>query len=156
MIRLHTAKLIHVLKHYKLNDNVINWIQDLLHERKQQTLVEGTLSHKSSVTSGVPQGSVLGPLEFALYLESLLTRLSTVCSSCSIYAYADDLKIVSSDKNELQHALHVVQQWATVWRLTIQPTKSEYICFGSNYKTKAPTTNEFYLSNTLIPHKTVV
>ena len=118
--------------------------------------MEGTLSHKSSVTSGVPQGSVLGPLEFALYLESLLTRLSTVCSSCSIYGYADDLKIVSSDKNELQHALHVVQQWATVWRLTIQPTKSKYNCFGRNYKTKATTTNEFYLSNTLIPHKTVV
>ena len=148
------SKLLHVLNHYKLNHKIINWISDLLHQRKQQTLVEDRLSDISIVTSGVPQGSVLGPLAFALYLESLLIKLSTYCKSCSIYAYADDLKITSSDQKDLQNALNIVHQWSTEWNLKIQPTKSEYISFYN--KTGPQTHPDFNINNTSIPHNSSV
>ena len=97
----------------------------------------------------MPQGSVLGPLYFALYLESLLIRLSTRCDSCNVYAYADDLKIVSSNDKDLQNALNIIHEWATEWKLTIQPTKSEYISLLH----KTNTLPNFYLNKTSIPYK---
>ena len=127
--RICHVKLLYVLDHYRINDKIINWIADLLRDRNQQTLVDGRFSNKSMVTSGVPQGSVLGPLLFALYLESLLKTLSSNFTSSHIYAYADDLKILSNNVGEVQMALNVLHAWAAEWDFFIQPTKSEVIFF---------------------------
>ena len=58
--------LLHKLEHYGIRGQLLSWLQDFLSERKQQVVVEGHHSNPSEVTSGVPQGSELGPLPFSV------------------------------------------------------------------------------------------
>ena len=142
-------KLIRVLHHYKINSQVIAWIKGLLDDRVQKTVVENQFSNTCQVTSGVPQGSVLGPLLFILYLESLLRTLQDTCKQTKIYAFADDVKLLSNDANDLQKALDAIESWASKWSLKIQPTKSEHLSFiFSDIRSSKP--NAFYLNQSSI------
>ena len=130
--RIPRNKLVHVLQHYNINRPTVDWIQDLLSNRLQKTVVENEFSNLCSVTSGVPQGSVLGPLLFVLYLESLLGELQQECVHTNIYAFTDDVKLLSNDSADLQKALNIIEAWALKWELLIQPAKSEHLSFSFN------------------------
>ena len=78
-------------------------------------MVENQFSNSCKVTSGVPKGSALGPLLFILYLESLIRTLKDTCNSTKIYAFADDVKLLSNDAGELQDALYTIETWARKW-----------------------------------------
>ncbi len=77
------------LRDFGFTGNIRNWFRSYLQDRRQQTTIPGATSSPSPVTSGVPQGSILGPLLFLLY-ENVLP--SSIVSS-SIATYADDTKI---------------------------------------------------------------
>ena len=139
-----------VLKHYKINIKVINWIKQLITGRSQRTVVDNEQSDECMVTSGVPQGSVIAPLLFLLYLESLIIILQSECPETHIYAFADDVKLLSSNNIELQKALNIVQDWSNKWNLTIQPKKSEHLSF-TNLRNSSSTTPQFFINNHLIP-----
>ena len=66
--------LLHKLEHYGIQGQILLWITDFLSERKQQVIVEGHYSNAAEVTSGVPQGSVLGPLLFLLFVTEFAKR----------------------------------------------------------------------------------
>ena len=80
--------LIHKLKTFGFNGDLLNWLKTYLTGRKQQVVIEGAKSSWLSVTSGVPQGSILGPLLFLLYMNDM----PDVVSFCSISLFADDAK----------------------------------------------------------------
>ena len=80
--------LIHKLKTFGFNGDLLNWLKSYLTGRKQQVVIEGAKSSRLSVTSGVPQGSILGPLLFLLYINDM----PDVVSFCSISLFADDAK----------------------------------------------------------------
>ena len=142
-------KLIQVLSHFKINFKLLNWVKNFLTNRTQQTVVEGVFSNSSPVTSGVPQGSVLGPLFFVLYLESLVKILLNYCKDTEIFAYADDLKLLSSNHLELQNALNLVETWSNEWGLRLQPKKSEHLSF--NFYHNPVSSSIFFLGNNGIP-----
>ena len=150
-------KLLYVLNYFKINAKTINWINDFLSGRSQQTIVEEHLSDSCLVTSGVPQGSVLGPLLFVLYLDSLLINISNSCKYTHVYAFADDLKLLSVDAEDLQKSLNIVEAWASDWSLYIQPAKSEHIFFpnNKNYLNNSSTPT-FFLNNIEIPQRKTV
>ena len=79
------------------------------------------------VSSGVPQGSVLGPLLFIIYLENLIATINHQCLKTTVYAYADDIKLVSTDSQDLQQALDIVSTWTNDWGLFLNTNKSEHI-----------------------------
>ena len=106
------------------------------------------MSKSCSVTSGVPQGSVLGPLLFNIYLQSLLDELKKHCPTSFIYAFADDVKILGPSKQELQHALDIIEKWSQEYELPIQPKKSEHLSFSFSKTVSDP---QFYINNTKIP-----
>ena len=97
-------KLIEVLKSYHVHRDAIAWIKALLGSRTQQTVVDNEYSNSTTVSSGVPQGSVIGPLLFNIYINSLLKSLESI-NYIFVAAFADDIKIISSNPTVIQKAL---------------------------------------------------
>ena len=75
--------------HYGIGDPILSWIKGFLSNRKQRVIVNGCKSKVFDVISGVPQGSVLGPILFIIFINSLVDKAGTA----NLFLYADDLKI---------------------------------------------------------------
>ena len=96
------------IKSYGIDGKVLNWISSFLSNRKQRVVLNGYKSAWSDVLSGVPQGSVLGPLLFVLYINDLPECLD----KCKVKMFADDLKLYSSNdgnKVEIQSDVSNIQ-----------------------------------------------
>ena len=94
------AKLLHRLRQFGFGGNILKWFRSYLFNRRQRTTIFGTTSKSLPVTSGEPQGSILGPLLFLLYED----HLSNAVRSSNIAAFADDTKIfktINSDSDAL-------------------------------------------------------
>jgi ribonuclease P/MRP protein subunit RPP40 len=92
--------------------------------------VSGSLSEGAPVTSGIMQGSVIGPVLFLLFINDLLESLSK--AEVTAYAYADDIKLYSPDPVKLQNALYIVQAWCTDWQLSLSVNKCQVLLLSSS------------------------
>lgn len=117
-------KLLVKLKSYGIVGEIFEWIKSFLLGRKQRVVLGDTVSNWEPVTSGVPQGSVLGPILFVLYINDLLGSFQSVSLS-----YADDLKLCGKVKSklegshELQNDLDVLNEWSRVWSTELNLSK---------------------------------
>ncbi|MEL7309671.1 MAG: reverse transcriptase domain-containing protein, partial [Pseudomonadota bacterium] len=102
---------------------IVSWIFSFLSNRKQRVLCSGRFSDWAEVTSGVPQGSVLGPILFCLAIDSL----KPVCPNSSIVKYADDVTILhfvrSVSADSLQIELDNILKWSDEMSLPVNPSK---------------------------------
>ena len=80
-----------------------------------------------AVTSGVPQGSVIGPLLFNVYINDLTNKCLFTINRSDIYLYADDTKLFSSDPSELQTNLNIVECFTSSRQLTLAPSKCQHL-----------------------------
>ena len=124
------GRLLHKVKSYAIQGEVANWMQNLLDDIKQRVVVEGCFSDRRLVTSGVPQGSVLCPLLFVIYIDDLDENLGGMVSK-----FADDIKIggiVDSEEGYLglQQDLDQLGQWADEWQMEFNLDKCEVMHFG--------------------------
>ena len=85
-------KLVKKLDAYGIRETELSWFHSYLSERKQRVILNGEHSEWTNVAMGVPQGSILGPLLFLLFLPD-------VVEDCSVNLYADDTTIYSSDED---------------------------------------------------------
>ena len=122
--------LMEKLQQTGLSDHILSWISDYLTCREQKVVVNGKSSQYSPVISGVPQGSVLGPLLFLIYVDGLAKL--TLSDGSHMVLYADDLLLFrpirgNEDFHQLQHDISLVENWVKCNHLTLNPTKCKYM-----------------------------
>lgn len=133
--------LITKLQHYGIRGITLEWFKNYLTNRNQIVKLNNTLSTKEKITCGVPQGSVLGPLLFLIYMNDIHK-----CSEIlSFILFADDTNVFFSDTNikVLNHTLNdelkKVSKWLEANKLTLNIKKTQVILFKTkNKKTEEP------------------
>ncbi len=125
-------KLIHKLYSYGIRGHLLSWLKCYLSDRLQIVKVGDSCSDAIPVSSGVPQGTVLGPVLFLLYLNDLVDELPDV----EIYLYADDAKLfkifspTSTFLPPLASSLLRLEHWATRWQLNLAIQKCKIVHIG--------------------------
>ena len=118
----------------KIKSSPFHWISSFLSGRLQRVKVGSSVSNYCSVCSGIPQGSVIGPLLFNLFINDITDELNP---SVTVKLFADDVTMYSHICNEnscsdFQSSLNLIKQWSHDWQLIISIVKSDIIIMGSN------------------------
>ena len=125
--KVNHLKLLFKLSQHGVKGNTLNWIRSFLLGRTQAVVLEGERSAEAPVTSGVPQGSVLGPLLFLLYINDLPQNIQS-----QVRLFADDTAVYltvtsSEDANTLQADLDTLQEWERTWDMEFNPSKCQVL-----------------------------
>jgi len=125
-------RLIRKIEAYGITGKVQKWIRHFLIGRQQRVAVNGSVSEWSPVTSGVPQGSVLGPVLFVIFINDLPDVLRSWCEM-----YADDTKVSTTVETDAAHQILQTDidrlvEWADTWQLRFNASKCKVIHFGRN------------------------
>lgn len=131
--------LLKKLKMYGFRGKVLDWISNFLCERKQHVVIDGIKSPAIDVISGVPQGTVLGPLLFILYINDIFS----VVQHSKVKVFADDSKLhkkISSPSDHLllQEDLQAVIQWALENNMELNESKFQLLQHGKSTDLKQP------------------
>jgi hypothetical protein len=119
------------LEAYGFKDKLLSWIKAFLTDRRQRVVLDGYKSSWKNVLSGVPQGSVLGPLLFIIFINDLPNGLSVLCK-----LFADDSKLMhvirnSKDRDEFQTNINRLLSWANDWKLNLNLSKCKVMHHGN-------------------------
>ena len=117
-------RLLTKLQYYGINNKIYHWISNWLTKRSQRVLVNGSSSSYVPVISGVPQGTVLGPLMFLLYINDINKNII----SSKLGLFADDCVIYKTIYNKddsitLQKDLSTLSDWARIWQMNFNIDK---------------------------------
>ena len=128
----HTV-LLNKLERYGVQGKALNWIREFLVGRKQTVVVEGHKSTFERVRSGVPQGTVLGPILFVLYINDLLNTINY----SEGFSFADDTKLIGAISGQhsvqlLQEDLNTVIEWSRVNNMELHEQKFEVVSYSLN------------------------
>ena len=121
-------KLILKLRNVGIDGFLLSWISAFLKGRTQRVKINTSCSNPLNVNSGVPQGSVLGPTLFNIFINDLVEQILY----SEIYLFADDVKIFSKNSVQLQHDLKAFIEWANIWQLEISFDKCCVLHLGNN------------------------
>ena len=116
-------RLLMKLQHYGIDGKTSNWIASMLRGRRQRVIVNGTGSVSSPVLSGVPQGTVIGPILFLICINDINCDINS-----RMWFFADDSIIYREirsigDHKKLQDNITKLQSWSERWQLTFKPKK---------------------------------
>ena len=143
------SKLLSKLSAYGVSGGLLDWIATFLTNRTQQVAIDNCLSEIIQVTSGVIQGSVLGPILFILYINDVSDLLDS--PTVHLQLFADDLKLYSSislspsvsHSQHLQTMINKIYDWSLNWQLTINTNK----CTSTRLHTRLPAPQPKYMIN---------
>ena len=142
--RVPHQRLLRKLQHLGVRGNTHSWIASFLSSRTQREVVEGSSSDRVPVFSSVPQGSVLGPMLFLLFINDLPDKIVSssrlFADDCIVYRQIKDF----SDCETLQEDLNMLAEWETKWGMAFHPQKCNVLSLTRsrtpirfNYRLKA-------------------
>lgn len=139
--------LIKKLISYNINPQVISWIQEYLRLRRQFVIVNGMKSSPAEVTSGVPQGSVLGPLLFLIFINDITDGVFS-----NMRLFADDCVLYrticrTEDSGVLQQDLERINLWCEKWRMQLNLAKCAHMTFT---RKKITQITSYSINNTVL------
>ena len=143
--------LLRKVEHYGIRGTALNWIRSYLQNRKQYVDYNNAKSSMLNITCGVPQGSILGPLFFIIYINDLNQQVHSLHKTL----YADDTSLLMSGDNientvhELNAHLNTLSQWFTANHLFINTSKTNFMVY-SNKKSIVQQNFNLKLDNTSI------
>ena len=125
------GRLIRKLEAHGIRGKLLKWIESWLHNRRQKVKIEDEYSEWIKVTSGVPQGSVLGPILFLIYINDLDTDVIAKLSK-----FADDTKAArvvnnQDDANEMKSQLSKLELWSDKWLMKFNEDKCHVLHLGN-------------------------
>ena len=135
--RIWREGLLLKLRQSNITDNMLDWIQSYLSRRKARVSLHGIKSKEASLKHGVPQGGVLSPTLFLLFVNDIK---KTLCKDVKLSMYADDIALMSSAsstgaaKQRLQITLDRLQTWTEDWFMKINARKTTYTVFSLSPK----------------------
>ena len=123
--------LLHKLAGYGFTGELLSWCRGFLCGRKQRVVIGDDVADWTDVVSGVPQGSVLGPLFFVIFINDLPELVENFCK-----LFADDSKLIgiirkSEDKLTVQSDLDKLVDWSRVWKLGFNEDKCKIMNIGN-------------------------
>jgi hypothetical protein len=140
-------KLLYKLSSYGFSQLTLTWVKAFLTDRKQRVKIGSALSPWLPCSSGVPQGSVLGPLLFILFINDL----ADVCTHGTLKLYADDATLYAkvnslADAQLLQNTLCNVLKWSKLWQLPLNIKKCNFM----RLKSSSPITFTYCLEGVML------
>ena len=141
--------LLYKLQAAGVTGDVLSWFKSYLSDRKQRVVLPSTVSEWTFIRAGVPQGSILGPLLFLVYINDIVRDIGS-----NIRLFADDTSLFIIVDNPVTAAdslntdLKIISQWAATWLVTFNPAKTEALLFSR--KLNRPQHPPLYMQNHLI------
>lgn len=127
--------LIYKMIKYNYPPYIIKLIHSYLHNRKLQVKVNNTVSKERRIKAGVPQGSVLGPALFTIYINDVVKfekiKMALYADDTAIYAHSFSAIVAAK---QLQIHIHLLEKYFNKWKITINAEKTEVIVFSRKFK----------------------
>ena len=148
--RVPHSRLLEKLDGHNIRGNVKNWIGNWLSGRRQRVVVNGSQSEWKPVISGVPQGSVLGPMCFIVFIDDLDKAAE---EATLIEKFADDTKVVqtvsSTEETEtMQGCINKLVEWSDTWGMSFNVEKCKVMHIGATNPKQAYTMKEIKIDST--------
>ena len=143
-------KLLAKLYTYGIRSDVLLWLERYFNKRTHQTRVGDCVSAEANLTSGVVQGSGIGPVSFLIYVDELAKLLER--HGVVVNFFADDVKVYLelcnvSDVDKLQNALDLITGWANEWQLSLSVNKCNLLLIG-----KCQDNTSYYVNEIELPY----
>ena len=137
--KVHHGILVKKLENAGIKGKVLEWIKAFLFDRIQSVSVEGALSDETKVLSGVPQGTVLGPLLFLIHISDINEDVQ----NSRVSSFADDTRILKiikdhNDRETLQSDLNIVYNWSKKNKMQFNESKFEMIRYAQRQDQTMP------------------
>ena len=134
-----------MVEELQIGGNLLKLIASYLSDRKQYVKVNECTSDTVPVTSGVPQGSLLGPLLFIIYVNDLPSKVQ----NCNAFGYADDFKLVTTNPADIERDLISIEEWCEENKMRLNEDK----CFLLPIKQQGQS-NQLFLNEKPVASKT--
>ena len=143
--RVYHEGLLHKLQMIGIDGYLLQWLNSYLSDRQQRVVISGQHSEWQKTNAGVPQGSILGPLLFLIFISDITFGLK-----CESFLYADDTTLFKplthdTDINDINSDLNQVSIWADQWRVSFNAAKTKYMIVSK--KTTRPKPIPIYFND---------
>ena len=124
--------------YFNFNINSVRWFQSYLSNRQQKIVKQSQSSSLNQINIGVPQGSILGPTLFIMFVNDLFNVINY--DTCKMIIYADDIVLYTSSKTmsegytNLEANLHSIIDWCNTNKLTLNVGKTKHMLISSNLR----------------------